>query len=99
MLASYQTGLQTYFPYAAHCSNKQPESHSTVGGQRHSFSHSFSLGTLNLLYAQVGLEQAEPCMCRHLAASEGCYSISEWLLSQGANINAVDRFKRTPLEV
>lgn len=37
--------------------------------------------------------------CRHLAASEGSWSVSEWLLSYGADINALDRFKRTPLEV
>lgn len=36
---------------------------------------------------------------RHLAAAEGCYSVVVWLLKQGAIINAVDRFKRTPLEV
>ena len=36
---------------------------------------------------------------RHLAASEGSWSVSEWLLSYGADINALDRFKRTPLEV
>lgn len=34
----------------------------------------------------------------HLAAAEGCYSVVVWLLKQGAIINAVDRFKRTPLE-
>ncbi|CAG9464939.1 unnamed protein product [Pedinophyceae sp. YPF-701] len=33
----------------------------------------------------------------HLAASEGCYSVAKWLLSKGANVNAVDRFGRTPL--
>ena len=34
----------------------------------------------------------------HLAASEGCYKVTEWLLEQGADVNAVDRFRRTPLE-
>jgi len=34
----------------------------------------------------------------HLAASEGCYKVTEWLLSQGAAVNALDRFRRTPLE-
>lgn len=34
----------------------------------------------------------------HLAASEGCYKVTEWLLSQKAAVNAVDRFRRTPLE-
>lgn len=34
----------------------------------------------------------------HLAASEGCYKVTEWLLEQGAAVNAVDRFRRTPLE-
>lgn len=34
----------------------------------------------------------------HLAASEGCYKVTEWLLAQKAAVNAVDRFKRTPLE-
>ena len=38
--------------------------------------------------------------CRHLAAAEGCYSVVEWLLTEGKCIpNPVDRFKRTPLEV
>ena len=33
-----------------------------------------------------------------MAASEGCYKVTEWLLEQGAAVNAVDRFRRTPLE-
>lgn len=37
--------------------------------------------------------------CRHLAASEGCYKVSEWLINQNADVNRMDRFKRTPLEV
>jgi hypothetical protein len=37
--------------------------------------------------------------CSHLASSEGCYQVTEWLISQGCNINALDRFNRTPLEV
>lgn len=36
---------------------------------------------------------------RHLAASEGSYKVTEWLLSEKADINSLDRFKRTPLEV
>ena len=36
---------------------------------------------------------------RHLAAAEGCHSVAVWLLSQAANVNAIDRFNRTPLEV
>ncbi len=35
----------------------------------------------------------------HLAASEGSYKVSEWLLENKADVNALDRFKRTPLEV
>ncbi|KAI7841021.1 hypothetical protein COHA_005249 [Chlorella ohadii] len=34
----------------------------------------------------------------HLAASEGAYQVTEWLLTQGVDVNALDRFKRTPLE-
>ncbi|KAK9810812.1 hypothetical protein WJX73_009202 [Symbiochloris irregularis] len=34
----------------------------------------------------------------HLAASENSYAVAEWLVEHGARINAVDRFKRTPLE-
>lgn len=34
----------------------------------------------------------------HLAASEGAFSIVKWLLDTRASVNAVDRFKRTPLE-
>ena len=38
--------------------------------------------------------------CRHLAAAEGCYSVVEWLLTEGKCLpNPIDRFKRTPLEV
>ena len=38
--------------------------------------------------------------CRHLAAAEGCYSVVEWLLTEGKCApNPIDRFKRTPLEV
>lgn len=39
------------------------------------------------------------CPHRHLAAAEGCYSVAAWLISLGAQVNLVDRFKRTPLEV
>lgn len=34
----------------------------------------------------------------HLAASEGAYQVTEWLLAQQVDVNALDRFKRTPLE-
>lgn len=34
----------------------------------------------------------------HLAASEGCYQVTEWLIAEGCNISATDRFNRTPLE-
>ncbi|KAK9810142.1 hypothetical protein WJX72_005510 [[Myrmecia] bisecta] len=34
----------------------------------------------------------------HLASSEGSYAVAEWLLQEQADINALDRFKRTPLE-
>lgn len=36
---------------------------------------------------------------RHLAAAEGSYSAVSWLLQQGCDVNPIDRFKRTPLEV
>ena len=36
---------------------------------------------------------------RHLSAAEGCYSVVAWLLSKGVDVNPIDRFKRTPLEV
>ena len=37
---------------------------------------------------------------RHLAAAEGCYSVVEWLITEGKCVpNPIDRFKRTPLEV
>lgn len=36
---------------------------------------------------------------RHLASSEGAYQVTEWLLTQSVDVNALDRFKRTPLEV
>ena len=38
-------------------------------------------------------------MFRHLSAREGAWAVSKWLLEAGADINAVDRFQRTPLEV
>lgn len=34
----------------------------------------------------------------HLAAAEGCYAVASWLISQGAIVNAVDRFGGTPLD-
>ncbi|KAL4538986.1 hypothetical protein Ndes2526B_g02745 [Nannochloris sp. 'desiccata'] len=34
----------------------------------------------------------------HLAASEGAYQVTEWLLSQGVDPNSLDRFNQTPLE-
>lgn len=37
--------------------------------------------------------------CRHLAAAEGCFSVVAWLLDLGVEVNPVDRFHRTPLEV
>lgn len=40
-----------------------------------------------------------PFLRRHLAAREGAWAVTEWLLESGASINAVDRFQRTPLEV
>ena len=46
---------------------------------------------------QSGAES--PACCRHLAASEGSYAVCEWLLNSGARIDALDRFKHTPLEV
>jgi ankyrin repeat protein len=33
----------------------------------------------------------------HLAASEGAFVTMEWLLQQDVNMDAVDRFGRTPL--
>lgn len=38
-------------------------------------------------------------VCRHLAASEGAYQVTEWLLTHHVDVNALDRFRRTPLEV
>mmetsp|Transcript_4252 Transcript_4252/g.11981 ORF Transcript_4252/g.11981 Transcript_4252/m.11981 type:complete len:445 (+) Transcript_4252:221-1555(+) len=34
----------------------------------------------------------------HLAASEGCFAVVDWLIKSGANVNVVDRFKHTPVE-
>ncbi|GIL70021.1 hypothetical protein Vretimale_3301 [Volvox reticuliferus] len=34
----------------------------------------------------------------HLAAAEGAFSVVLWLLDHGAEVNPIDRFKRTPLE-
>lgn len=34
----------------------------------------------------------------HLAAAEGHLPVVQWLLSKKANVNSIDRFKRTPLE-
>lgn len=36
---------------------------------------------------------------RHVAAGEGAYGVSEWLIEAGADVNAMDRADRTPLEV
>lgn len=34
----------------------------------------------------------------HIAAAEGAYTVCGWLLDNGADANALDRFNRTPLE-
>eukprot|EP00198_Chlamydomonas_reinhardtii_P001505 XP_001690841.1 protein kinase [Chlamydomonas reinhardtii] len=34
----------------------------------------------------------------HLSAAEGAFSVVLWLLDHGAEVNPIDRFKRTPLE-
>ena len=47
---------------------------------------------------EIKLERLPRRARRHLAASEGAFLVSEWLLAQGACVNAVDRFNRTPLE-
>lgn len=39
------------------------------------------------------------CVCRHIAAAEGAYTVCKWLIESDADINAMDRFQRTPLEV
>ncbi len=35
---------------------------------------------------------------RHVSAAEGAYSVVEWLVMEGADVNAIDRHGRTPLE-
>lgn len=51
------------------------------------------------------LQVSDPTCCDydkrtplHLAASEGAYQVTEWLLAQRVDINSLDRFKRTSLE-
>ncbi|KAL4446296.1 hypothetical protein ABPG77_003103 [Micractinium sp. CCAP 211/92] len=51
------------------------------------------------------LQVSDPTCCDydkrtplHLASSEGAYQVTEWLLTQSVDVNALDRFKRTPLE-
>jgi len=34
----------------------------------------------------------------HLAASEGCFSVVDWLVKSKADVNVIDRFNHTPLE-
>lgn len=41
----------------------------------------------------------EKCDLRHLAAAYGCFSVVNWLLKEGCDVNPVDFFGRTPLEV
>ncbi|KXZ55947.1 hypothetical protein GPECTOR_2g1498 [Gonium pectorale] len=61
--------------------------------------------TRRLLAAGAG-EQIKDASCcdydrrtpLHLAAAEGAFSVVLWLLDHGAEVNPVDRFKRTPLE-
>ena len=36
--------------------------------------------------------------CRHVAAAEGAFSVCQWLLDKGADVNALDRFQHTALE-
>jgi ankyrin repeat protein len=35
---------------------------------------------------------------RHLASSEGCFSVVDWLIKSKADVNVIDRFNHTPLE-
>ena len=51
------------------------------------------------LSSLTGAHASLSLLCRHLAASEGCYKVTEWLIDLGSDVNALDRFKRTPLEV
>ena len=52
-----------------------------------------------IAFAADTLSRLLPALRRHLAASEGRVKVVSWLLKQGADVNFLDRFKRTPLEV
>ena len=41
----------------------------------------------------------DPPSCRHIASAEGAFSVVQWLLEEGVDVNCIDRHNKTPLEV
>ena len=64
------------------------------------------LGKLEALIQLAGDDPGSIANCRdyddrtalHLAVSEGWEEVAKWLMDHGAEINAVDRWKGTPLQ-
>lgn len=54
--------------------------------------------TLQYVLCAVLNNQCMLCIRRHVSAAEGAYSVVEWLVMEGADVNAIDRHGRTPLE-
>jgi serine/threonine protein kinase len=63
------------------------------------------VGRCSRLCKRFDIDVSQPDVCDydrrtplHLASAEGCFSVVEWLLAEGAIPNPIDRFGRTPLE-
>jgi hypothetical protein len=48
----------------------------------------------------MGMTRVKPlCLARHLSSGSASHAVTEWLIEEGVDVNAVDKFHRTPLEV
>ncbi|KIY93408.1 protein kinase [Monoraphidium neglectum] len=99
-------------PVPEHAHHAGPSLHGDNAARRQAitellfFSSVGDLARCQKICATWRIDPMDPSCCDydkrtplHLAASEGCYSVAQWLVDEcGVEVNPVDRFKRTPLE-